>query len=100
MILDEMYFVLWLILTLNRHLTTSSTSHNCHSVTNLQVGQARDEGSHTPTCDGCSVEAEILQLLEALQRYKSSVRHLGVAKRQLLQPAKTTLLSTRRQLSQ
>lgn len=37
-------------------------------VTNLQVGQARDEGSHAPTRDGRSVEAEVLQLLKAPQR--------------------------------
>lgn len=100
MILDELYFVLWLNLTPNQHLTSLSTSHNCRSLTDLQVRQARDEGSHAPTRDGRSVEAEILQLLKALQRQKSSVRHLGVAKRQLLQPAGTTVLSTRAQPSQ
>lgn len=57
----------------------------------LQVRQARDEVGHAPARDGCSVQAELLQLLKAPQRRESRVRHLGVAKRQLLQPAGTTL---------
>lgn len=68
MIPGDLYCVLWLNLTLKQHLTSLSTLHNCHSLTNLQVRQACDEGSYTLTRDGCSVEAEILQLLKALQR--------------------------------
>lgn len=44
------------------------SAFNCHSLTNLQVRQARDEGSHAPTGYSRSVQAEILQLLKALQR--------------------------------
>lgn len=51
--------------------------------------QLCDELGHSSAGDRCSVQTQLLQLLHAMQRGKAGVRHLCVAKRQLLQPTNT-----------